>query len=84
MGYPMTYHRIILRNGLSGGYDMGVKPNHHGPRAIAGDLRRLEEDSRDAAHLKQISEIAKITPEQAKIVLDWLFRDSNLPFPPKP
>ena len=87
MGYPMSWRRLVNRNGLNGGYQHSELPNQnaHGSRLIAGDMRRLEEDSRDEAHLKWVAEIASITPEQAKLVLDWFFRDNwpNSDHPPE-
>lgn len=47
--------------------------SHHGKCLIAGDLRRLEHDQRDEAHLEAYTRIAGITPEQAKAVLDAFF-----------
>lgn len=87
MGYPMTWWRLVHRNGLEGDYSPTneIYPHHHGSRMIAGDMRRLEEDSRDEHHLSWVADCAGITPDQAKIVLDWFFRDSTKPFPePKP
>lgn len=66
MGYPMTYIRIIDRSRgyLKGGYTTSQ---------VAGDLRRLERDSRDGHHQARYAELAHITPAQAKIVLDAFF-----------
>ena len=44
---------------------------------IAGDLRRLEADSRDAQHLAALAVFAGITPAQAKIVMDAFFDYRN-------
>jgi hypothetical protein len=40
---------------------------------LAGDLRRLEADSRDERHLAHYARLAGVTPEQAKAVLDAFF-----------
>lgn len=64
MGYPMSYGRVVNRNGLTGGYDAGL---------IQGDLRRLEDDQRDDRHLEEYAAAAGITPAQAKLVLDAFF-----------
>jgi hypothetical protein len=44
---------------------------------IRGDMRRLEEDVRDERHLQEFAEVAGITPEQVKKVLDHFFRGTN-------
>jgi hypothetical protein len=84
MGYPMTYARLVGRNGLNGeGY------NHTDPKTgvhavgseevvrsmVRGDMRRLEHDQRDEQHLKLYAEHAGITTEQAKLVLDLFFKE---------
>lgn len=99
MGYPMTYQRLIDRNGLQGGYDGFGDPvsdgvgapqwsqmdherfqgwprvphrqPHHSP--IAGDMRRVEADQRDAKHLDEYARLAGITPEQVSAVLTAFF-----------
>lgn len=85
MGYPMTYVRVVARNGLQDGYELrptddaiiAADPPYARvaalQRAIAGDLRRLERDQRDARHLGAYAHVAGITPEQARAVLDALF-----------
>lgn len=88
MGYPMTYRRVVRRNHLEGSY------THHGPTnpatpelergLIAGDLRRLEADSRDDRHLKEYAASAGITPEQAKKLLDAFFGDEHPAPTPSP
>jgi hypothetical protein len=40
---------------------------------IAGDMRRVEADQRDARHLDEYAKRAGITPEQARAVLDAFF-----------
>lgn len=66
MGYPMTWPRVLDRNRLRGGYEVGP---------AAGDLRRLEDDQRDEYFLAKYADHAGITPEQALAVLDALFTD---------
>lgn len=82
MGYPMSYARVVGRNRLDGeGY------THPCPMAgetadsirsmIRGDMRRLEEDVRDEHHLQEYADVAGVTIEQAKKVLDHFFRGTN-------
>ena len=84
MGYPMSWRRVCSRNHLC--HDYAEQPETGRPvkygelsavdlsrSHIAGDLRRLEKDSRDERHLAQYAALAGITVEQAKIVLDALF-----------
>jgi hypothetical protein len=78
MGYPMTWRRLVGRNGLNGDYNCvvgSVTPlgicQHP---MIAGDMRRLERDARDAEHLREHARNAGVTPEQAKAVLDAFFQ----------
>jgi hypothetical protein len=78
MGYPMSYQRVVGRNYLIGDYaaipllaEAPVKRDQ-----LAGDLRRLEADSRDETHLIAYAEHAGITPAQAKAVLDMFFGDA--------
>lgn len=75
MSYPMSYMRLVKRNGLEGDY--GTERPRWGstPNLIAGDLRRLEADQRDEYHLARYAERAGITPEQVKAVLDLFFTD---------
>ena len=70
MGYPMTYRRVVMRNGLlEGGY--ANTPDQLS--MLCGDLRRLEIDQRDELHLAYYAQRAGITPEQVKAVLDVFF-----------
>lgn len=85
----MTYQRVIRRNGLDRAtwpnpdddpYVRNVPPDDDrntlsmgGLWALAGDLRRLEQDQRDEWHLARYAEKAGITPEQVKTVLDAFF-----------
>lgn len=98
MGYPMSWRRLVLRNGFTGGYDgegengddvgapqwmsMDLDRFRSSPRdphrsayknMAAGDMRRLESDSRDERHLARFARAAGITPEQAEAVLDLFF-----------
>ncbi len=76
MGYPMSYDRVVNRNHLNGDYEEG----DFGDRLIAGDLRRLELDSRDEAHLLGYARAAGTTIKQAKRLLDLFFEgDVRLP-----
>jgi len=77
MGYPMTYARLVRRNGLYGDYD-GCANEHLG--CIRGDMRRLELDTRDEQHLRMYADTAGITPEQVKAVFDKFFDDGCEPF----
>ncbi len=73
MGFPMTYNRFIHRNRLTGDYSDGQEfPNDPKP-LLAGDLRRLEIDSRNDEIIAIYADAAVITPEQARIVLDAFF-----------
>jgi hypothetical protein len=74
MGYPMTWVRIIGRNHLHGDYTDA----DDGRRLIAGDMRRLERDSRDDAHIRGYAKAAGCTKKQAKAVLDRFF-DCHMP-----
>jgi hypothetical protein len=73
MGYPMSYDRLVHRNHLSGDYEGTPYPDSCSPTLVAGDMRRLEADSRDEQHLKMYAEHAGITVEQVKKVLDAFF-----------
>lgn len=80
MGYPMTYSRVVHRNTLRGDYGRpDTKGGHLSPQRdstmIAGDLRRLETDSRDASGLAYYAEKAGITAEQVRVVFDAFFGD---------
>lgn len=69
MGYPMSYDRVVHRNGLCGSYASGLPER----RMIAGDLRRLEADQLDINHLKRYAYFAGITVDQARLVLTAFF-----------
>lgn len=69
MGYPMTWPRLVGRSHLQGDYDatpLGL---------IKGDMRRLEQDSRDEHYGRHIAEAAGVEPEVARRVLDVFFND---------
>lgn len=74
MGYPMTYDRVVMRNGLNGNYastpGSGAKV---WKRNIAGDLRRLEQDMQDEQHIKRFAKHAGCTKKEAAAVLDAFF-----------
>jgi hypothetical protein len=78
VGYPMTYARLIKRWSLEGD-DSDYPPAEENDKNwlrgnIAGDLRRLENDQCDAAHLKAYADHAGLTPEQVRCVLDAFFK----------
>lgn len=75
MGYPMTYKRVLDRNGLSGDYDDSM---------VAGDLRRLERDTRDAMHLDAYAQHAHVSTPQAKAIFDAFFEEEVYMFQPRP
>lgn len=75
MGYPMDYLRVVSRNNLHGDYKAG--PVDH-IALIAGDLRRLEKDQRDDAHIKAYAKLAGVSKRQAKAVLDAFFEGAVL------
>lgn len=81
MGYPMTYIRFISRNSLVGnGYGHDGYPKATLPVSatlLAGDLRRLEKDQRDADHLAAYAALAGVTVDQAKTILDAFFEDTG-------
>lgn len=68
MGYPMTYARVVIRNGLAGNYRRYLNAGN-----LAGDLRRLEHDQVDEMHLGLYARHAGVTVAQAKIILDRFF-----------
>lgn len=89
MGGSMSYDRIVhRRHDLVGDYCREIGPEHdfcHSPfqipaehrhalySMIAGDLRRLERDARDPAHLAYFARQTGLTPEQVKLLLDVFF-----------
>jgi hypothetical protein len=66
LAYPMHYHRVINRNNLLGGYERSL---------LAGDLRRLEHDTLDAAHLAGVGRESGATEDQVQIILRKFFYD---------
>jgi hypothetical protein len=80
MGYPMTWQRIVDRNGLKGDYmDTSIDKGDFGSRMIAGDMRRLERDTRDDLHIKAYAKLAGCTKAQAKKLLDAFFDKPYIP-----
>jgi len=78
MGYPMTYPRVVMRNGLQGDYsDSGPGPQFS-RTLLAGDMRRLEEDQRDARHIARYAEYAGVSKPKAAKVLEAFFTDFML------
>lgn len=77
MGYPMTWERLVGRNMLSGDYNgtSDVRP------IIAGDMRRLEMDSRDGLHLQLYAKQAGVTEAQVLVILNAFFGERH-PFRP--
>lgn len=73
MGYPMIYARVIDRNNLKGNYGNATMALPTDLGYLRGDLRRLEKDQRDEIQLRYYADLAGITPEQVKIVLDAFF-----------
>lgn len=82
MGYPMTYPRVVLRNGLNGSYS-GTLADEGAPwkRMIAGDLRRLEQDATDDLHIARFAKAAGISKPKARAVLQAFFTDCGIPGP---
>lgn len=92
MGYPMTYTRLVGRNGLMRDYtDAAPYRDETGGVAqrdrvvdlrctIGGDMRRLEQDSRDPRHLDAYARATGLAPEQVNAVLDAFFEASFAEF----
>jgi hypothetical protein len=72
----MTWPRFVGRNHIQGDYDDGPDGLRS---AIAGDARRLEQDSRDHRYGHEIAKVAGVEPEVARRVLDAFFNDSGNP-----
>lgn len=78
MGYPMTYPRVVKRNGLAGGYDQ-ANPNAHAN--ICGDLRRLEADSLDDQQTAILAAFSGANADQVRRVLRaFLFQTDDEEF----
>ena len=77
MGYPMTYTRVVLRNGLDGNYAASGPPgaSTDWKRMVAGDMRRLEQDQMDDLHIAMYAEAAGISKPKARKVLEAFFTD---------
>jgi hypothetical protein len=87
MGYPMTYGRLLALNHLAGNYTK-VRMLHGGElgtsepvaswlKMIAGDMRRLESDTRDGGvECQRIATEAGVDVMTVRRVLDALFRES--------
>ena len=69
----MTYQRVINRNWLQGNYNEPGMVSEQYRSLICGDLRRLEKDQRDEFHLQRYAEMACVTKDQVKRILDALF-----------
>jgi hypothetical protein len=61
----MHYRRVIGRNDLAGDYDGSGTPK----ASMSGDLRRLEADQLDSAHLPRYAAAAGISEEAVATVL---------------
>lgn len=72
MGYPMSFRRMLVRNQMEGG-PRQTPADHPANSVIAQDLRRVEEDQCDPAHINAYARIAGIRPEQAAKVLKAFF-----------
>lgn len=81
MGYPMNYGRVIGRNRLTGDYDPA---EHTGLGLIRGDLRRLEKDQQDDAHVAAYARRAGTTFAQAKQILADVFSAQDVLWQPAP
>lgn len=66
MGYPMTWKRLVARNGLDGDYDPALNPK----ALISGDMRRLVDDSVDGDHIAK--EIERRTDIKVETVVEVL------------
>lgn len=80
MGYPMNYARVVMRNRLEGDY-------HGAPDAtgsICGDLRRLEKDTQDEAHIAAYALHSGATPDQVRTIFRTFFAGPTfaVPWPP--
>ena len=73
MGYPMDYMRVVNRNGLEGDYEYASDGPMQVLNSIAGDLRRLEDDTRDAWHLSLYADFAGVSNKQVKMIFDEFF-----------
>lgn len=79
MGYPMSWSRVVHRNALSGDYAHAEGDPVEAVRSlIRGDMRRLEQDSRDPLHLWIYARHAGVTEAQAKALLDAFFGDERM------
>jgi hypothetical protein len=72
----MTYARVVGRNQLQGDYagESTDQPLATARALIAGDMRRLEADTTDAAHLKYYAELAQCEPQQVWQIFNDFFR----------
>lgn len=71
----MTWPRLVGRNRLLGDYG---NTETRAAGLIAGDMRRLEQDSRDDRYGVTLASAAGVTPEQARAVLDAFFTDAGI------
>jgi hypothetical protein len=76
MGYPMTFSRLISRNGL-GNYKEGYKHDSDDFSALRGDLLRFVEDTQDHDHIDWFVRITGATEHQVRQVLALVFNDER-------
>lgn len=72
----MSYPRVVSRNGLTGSYagTPGDK-DAEWKRMIAGDMRRLEQDSTDDHHVEKFVVASGAEPGQVRKMLTAFFTD---------
>lgn len=70
MGYPMTYPRVISRNNV---YEGGYENTTMGLQNFRGDLRRLEQNTQDDAHIKAYAKISGATEDQVRTIFAYFF-----------
>lgn len=80
MTYPMYYRRVISRNQLFGNAESDPleKQMFDSRPLIRGDLRQLEVDQRDDAHLTAYALRAGIPKASVKQVLDDFFNEQDV------
>jgi hypothetical protein len=84
VGYPMSWRRLVNRNGLTGDYrdDDDDPTGARTPRRIiAGDMRRLEHDTMDDRHLRAYALLAGVDVAQVKAIFAVFFADGPVDTP---
>lgn len=74
-GYPMSYPRVVMRNGLSGNYRGSGDTEEKVRAMIAGDMRRLEQDVLDDRHIERYAAHVNISRRKARKILEAFFTD---------